>query len=110
MASGILGKAALVANTPTTIYTVPLNAEFTTLNINIVNTSQDPDAETKVSVAITKATNATMADYIEYNVLIPQLGGIIERTGLICSSEEKIIVTSTTSNVTVRVNGIEEIV
>lgn len=108
MASGILGKAFLSSVTPVTVYTVPASAEFATLNINVVNTSQDPEGETKISIAITKAAVPAMEDYIEYMVVIPELGGIIERTGLILSSLEKVIVSSSMPNVVVRINGIEE--
>lgn len=108
MASGLLGKAVLVANVPTLVYTVPANVEFVTLNINVVNTSTTPGDTALVKVAVSSLNVPNREDYIEYGVNLTANGGVLERTGVICSANEKIIITSTVANVTVRVNGIEE--
>ena len=108
MASGLLGKAILVANVPTIIYTVPANVEFVTLNINIVNTSTTIGDTANVSVAASTLNVPNREDYIEYGVMLTSNGGVLERTGAICSSGEKIVVKSSVSNVAVRIHGIEE--
>ena len=108
MASGLLGKAVLVANVPTIIYPVPANVEFVTLNINVVNTSVTIGDTAKVNIAISTLNVPNREDYVEYGVALSSNGGVLERTGVICSPGEKIIITSTVSNVTVRINGIEE--
>lgn len=109
MASGLLGKAVLVANVPTIIYTVPANVEFVTLNVNVVNTSVTIGDTAKVNVAVSSLNVPNREDYVEYGVALTSNGGVLERTGVICSSGEKIVVTSTISNVVIRIHGIEEL-
>ncbi|WP_067096202.1 hypothetical protein [Marinomonas atlantica] len=102
--SGLLGKAALVADTDTEIYTVPANT-VTTLSVLIVNRGTD---SAKFRVAITDAVSPAAADYIEYDATIPVAGGVFERTGLVCSAGEQVFVRSSTANCSVRVNGFEQ--
>lgn len=109
MASGLLGKAVLVANVPTIVYTVPANVEFVTLNVNVVNTSMTIGDTALVKVAVSSLNVPNREDYVEYGVNLTSNGGVLERTGVICSSGEKIIVSSTISNVAVRIHGIEEL-
>ena len=102
--SGKLGSAALVADTNTTVYTVPENT-VATLNIALVNRGTD---SAKVRVAITSAANPGDADWIEYGAQIPSGGGVLERTALVANSGEKIIIHSNVGSVSVRVHGFEE--
>lgn len=102
--SGKLGSAALDADTPTTVYTVPENT-VATLNIALVNRGTDP---AKVRVAITDASNPGDADWIEYDAEIPASGGVLERTALVAGAGENIIIYSDVGSVSARVNGFEE--
>lgn len=102
--SGKLGSAALVADTLTTVYTVPAST-MATLNITLVNRGEDP---AKVRVAITDSPNPSDADWIEYNTTIPANGGVLERTALVAGAGENIIIHSDTGTVSVRVHGFEE--
>tara|TARA_R110000772_G_scaffold62506_1_gene140460 strand:- start:748 stop:1062 length:315 start_codon:yes stop_codon:yes gene_type:complete len=103
--SGKLGSAALVADTNTTVYTVPANT-VSTLNIALVNRGDDP---AKVRVAITDAANPGDADWIEYDAEIPAAGGVLERTALVAGAGEKIIIYSDVGGISARVHGFEEI-
>lgn len=108
MSSGLLGKAVLIAEIPTVVYVVPANVEFVTLNISAVNTSTTLGDVASVKVAVSSLTTPNREDYIEYGILLSSNGGVLERTGVICSPGEKIVVTSSVSNVAIRVHGIEE--
>jgi len=44
--------------------------------------------------------------YIEFNAVVPA-GGIIERSGLVLQAAQRIVVTSTASNMSVNVYGLE---
>tara|TARA_R110000850_G_scaffold211141_1_gene337060 strand:+ start:17 stop:334 length:318 start_codon:yes stop_codon:yes gene_type:complete len=102
--SGKLGSAALVADTNTTVYTVPADT-VATLNISLVNRGNEP---AKVRVAITDAVEPGDADWIEYDAIIPAAGGVLERTALVAGAGEKIIIRSDAGNVSARVHGFEE--
>ncbi|MEC4767939.1 hypothetical protein LPL18_011445 [Halomonas sp. CUBES01] len=102
--SGKLGSAALVADTTTTVYTVPADT-VATLNISLVNRGTEP---AKVRVAITDAAEPGDADWIEYGAEIPEAGGVLERTALVAGAGEKIIILSDVGNISARVHGFEE--
>lgn len=103
MPSGRLGKAALAANNDNTLYTVPAGT-VATATVSLCNRGPD-NAQVRLAVTMTAAPANT--DYLEYDASIPA-GGVLERTGLVCTEGERIIVRSTTGNVTARVHGFEE--
>ena len=103
MASGKLGAISLAATTNTTIYTVP-TGKVATFNVNIVNTTTEV---IKVRLALSATATPTNAEYIEYDVSIPA-NGVLERTGLMASAGEMVVVYASTVGVSVRVYGIEE--
>lgn len=104
MASGKLGAANLTANSYATIYTVPAGI-VSTLNIAIVNRGA---ADATVRVALTtQATTPGLADFVEFDAIVPAAGGILERTALVAGAGEKIMVQSTLADVSVRVHGFE---
>lgn len=102
--SGLLGKAALAADTDTLIYTVPADT-VTTLSVLIVNRGTDA---AKFRVAITDQVSPVDADYIEFDAVLPPTGGVFERTGLVCSAGEKVYVRSSSADCSVRLNGFEQ--
>lgn len=108
MATGRLGRTLITATaTNTVVYTVPAGT-VASLNILMTNSNISPVA---VRVAITKQSDSTplMSEYIEYGAKIPAMNGVLERTAIICSSGEKIVIWAATGNaITVRVNGLEE--
>lgn len=102
--SGKLGSAALVADTLTTVYTVP-ESQVATLNIALVNRGVEPAT---VRVAITDAVAPGDADWIEYDATIPATGGVMERTALVTGAGENIIIHSNVGTVSARIHGFEE--
>lgn len=103
MASGKLGTSAPSASTNTTVYTVPAST-LATLSINVVNRGT---GNANVNIALTTSASPANADYIEYGVeVLPN--GVLERSGIVASALEKVIVNSTTADCTFRVHGFEE--
>jgi len=104
MATGLLGKADVIADTDTDIYEVPANA-FAVASINICNRGLDV---IKVSIALRDPDEISVAakDYIEYEVdVLPS--GAFERTGIVLQAGATIVVRSDTSAVTALVHGLE---
>lgn len=104
MASGKLGAVDLAANTYATVYTVPAST-VTTLNITAVNRGTT-GATVRVALS-TAASTPDSPDFIEYDVVIPANGGVLERTALVAGAGEKVMAISTTGSVSVRVHGFE---
>lgn len=99
---GLLGKAALTSGAHTTLFAVPATGvNSATANVNFVNTGTS-DALIRLAVATT--ATPTSADYVEYDF---QLGPseVLERTGLVCSPNERIIAYANVAGVTVRAHG-----
>lgn len=101
MASGILGKADLVFSTNTVVFTA--SAVVTVATVNICNRNA---TAANVHVAIDANTNPANSSYIEFNASVPA-GGVLERTGLVLQSGQKIVVNSTANNMSVNVYGLE---
>ena len=106
MANGLLGKIITVANSNVTVYTAPSAVQYATVNINATNIGAEV---AKLRIAITLTTTPTNTDYIEYDTEIAANGGVLERTCLILSPNEKIIVRSDKATVAIRVNGLEAV-
>jgi len=102
--SGRLGKAALVGGNNTTIYTTPAGA-IASATVSLCNRGE---ADARVRLAVSTAAVPAADDYLEYDAIVPG-NGVLERTGVVCSEGEQIIVRSTTSNVTARAHGFEEV-
>jgi phage baseplate assembly protein gpV len=102
MATGTLGQAALTAATNTTVYTVPAG-QTATVNINVVNKGSNIAA---VNLAISAADTPTDSEYIEFNAPM-QIGGVLERTGIVLSAGKKVVAKSTVSGITVNIYGYE---
>jgi hypothetical protein len=107
MANGLLGKDVVAVGEKSNPYTVPANVEFTTFSINILNTNTVP---ANVKVAIGNSAIPAIGDYIEHSSSIDPNGGILERTCMIASSNEKVIVESDVGGVVVRVYGLEKLI
>jgi hypothetical protein len=103
--NGKLGKLATVGGVLGTLYTVPVTAEYATLNINIVNTNV---GNAKVRVGVSVLSTPNVDDYIECDVILGP-SEVLERTGFICTTGEKITLLSDVSGVVGRVHGFEEV-
>lgn len=101
MPSGILGKADVVSGTNTSVFTA--TATVTVATINICNRNA---TAANVNIAIDANTNPANSSYIEFNATVPS-GGVLERTGLVLQTGQRVIVTSTANNMSVNVYGLE---
>lgn len=99
MASGKLGSADLAAATDTLLFTAGVTPQ--TFNVRFANRNA---TAVKVRVAIGTGASPAAADYVDYDVTV-QPNGIIEDTGLVASSGEKVWARSDTANVSVRAHG-----
>lgn len=103
MATGRLGTANITAAaTETTVYTVPSN-NFTMCTISICNRG---NSEAAIRVALSSSSTPTDDEWIEYNVDIGG-HGVLERTGVLLSAGQRIIVWTSAPNVSVVVYGVE---
>ena len=98
MATGKLGAADLAATTDTLLFTA---AAVQTFNVRFANRNV---TAIKVRVAIGTGGAPALTDYVDYDVTV-QPNGILEDTGLVCSSGEKVWARSDTANVSVRAHG-----
>lgn len=102
MATGILGQAALVASTNTTVYTVPSNI-FTVFSVSVLNRGT---SAVTVRIALAATGTPTNAEWIEYDVTLDP-NGVLERTGLMMNATKNLVVYTTGSSVSVSAFGIE---
>lgn len=108
MASGKLAQVLIGGTaTNTAVYTVPADMVAT---LNIMVTNNNPTAiPVRIAISTQSGTTPLLSEYIEYNVNMPAVNGVLERTAIVCSPGEKVIVwAGTGAALTVRVNGIEE--
>ena len=102
MATGRLGVQDLLADTDTTVYTVPVGS-YAVANVSITNRNT-----TSISMKLAMATTdvPTASEWIEWNtIIIPN--GVFERTGLVLQGGLNIVVNTNSNNVGVTVYGIE---
>lgn len=99
MGSGKLGSADLAAGTDTLLFTADMTPQ--TFNIRFANRNA---VLASVRVAIGAGVSPAAADYVDYDVTV-LANGILEDTGLVASSGEKVWVRSNIANVSVRAHG-----
>ena len=102
MANGRLGAVTISAASNITAYTCPVDT-FAVVTVNVLNrsaTSRD------IRVAVAATDTPTVNEYIEYDVEL--LGnGVLERTGIVLSAGQKIVVFSNSTDCNAVVYGIE---
>ncbi len=103
MASGLLGKAALAANTDTVLCTGAAG-KITTATVSLCNTGT---AAVTARIAVGTGTTAVGSDYLTYELSVPA-GGFFERTGIVISAGENIIVRSSAATMAARAHGFDE--
>ena len=102
MATGRLNALVIPAATDTPVYTVP-TGYYTVCNVNIVNRNA---AAVSIKLAIASSSTPSIEEWVEYNtIVIPN--GVFERTGLVVSQSQVIVVNSDTANLSCVVYGIE---
>lgn len=98
-----LGAANLAATTDTTLYTVPANTRAA-LTVNLCNRGPTP---AKVRVALTNGGALSNADYLEYDVELG-VSGVLERSGVLLTAGQVLIVRTDVASVSAVVWGVEE--
>lgn len=106
MANGTLGKSMTIAGAQVTPYAAPASLEFATVSLFLCNLGA-VDAKVRIAITIQAATPDPQ-DHIEYDAVVPANGGILERTCIPLSPNDKVMVFSDMATVAVRVAGLEQ--
>lgn len=102
MASGKLGKAALVAATDTDLYTVPVNT-VSTVTVHFCNRTASPIA---VRAAV-RTGGLVDADYVYYDIEVPA-NDVRGYEGLVMGAGETLVVRAAAAGISARAMGFEE--
>lgn len=105
MANGRLGTAVSSAGNDVDVYQVPASGVIVSaVTIAIVNRGTS-DVTTRVAVSLTATPG--LAEYIEYDMVIPA-NGVYERGVKLLSPGEHIIVHADRDDLSIRVDGLEK--
>jgi len=104
MPYGRLAVSAPAATTNTVVYTVPSNCLYAEITVNILNTNATT-CSCNLAVSTSGTSTPAANEYIEKEAILPASGGVLERTDLVVSPGEKIIIYTALANTVVRVSG-----
>lgn len=104
MAVAIFYCANPPASTNTTLFTVTAGKD-SSFNLNLCNQGATP---ARVRVAFAVADTPLTAEYLEYNVILPENGGVLERSGNMLPGGKKIVVWTDSASVSVIAQGVEK--
>lgn len=102
MATGRLAANDLSSATLTTLYTVP-DDTYTVATVTICNRGTET---TEISLAIADTDTPLNGEYIEFETGLLSKN-VLERTGLVLSAGQKIVILSSEASVSAVVVGIE---
>jgi hypothetical protein len=102
MATGRLGAFDLSAATNTTVYTCPPDT-FAVVTVSVCNRAATAST---IQIAISSLATPTVAEYIEFDTSL-SAKGVIERTGLVLSAGQLLVVRSSAATVNAVAYGIE---
>jgi hypothetical protein len=102
MATGRLAANDITAATNTTVYTVPADT-YTVATLSLCNRGS---ATTTISVAVADADTPTNGEYIEFETEL-LAKNVLERTGLVLSADQRIVINSSEADVSAVLVGIE---
>jgi|TARA_B110000977_G_C11038743_1_gene478080 hypothetical protein len=102
MASGRLGANDVAAATYTTVYTCPADT-FAVVSINFLNRG---NASCFVRLAVADAATPTAGEFLEYDTELTAKS-VLERTGLVLSAGQLLVVYSNIANISAVTFGIE---
>jgi len=100
----ILGTAKPAANTPATLYSVPVG-RMAVVNVAACNTGT---AAAKLRIAVSPNAAPADSEYIEFDVSLAATE-VLERTALSLAAGQKIVVRADSATVTFNAWGIEEV-
>ena len=103
MATGRLGTADLSAVTLTTVYGPVDATTFSVVTVSVVNRSA---SAALIRIALASSASPTDAEWLEYDVSL-SAKGVLERTGIVMKTGERIVVRSSAIGVGAVVYGIE---
>jgi len=104
MATGRLNGVDLTTTAATSVYTCPVTT-FSVVSVSICNRTATA-VTVRIALTTTGSTPAT-TDYLEYDASL-SANGVLERTGIVMSAGNQLVVTAGTGNaVSVVVVGIE---
>jgi hypothetical protein len=103
MATGILGQSAPAATTYTTVYTVPA-ATTATVTVSVCNRGV---SSSTVRIAITDTATPLNSEFIEYESSLASYG-VLERSGIVMNAAKRVVVYTSSANLSVSVYGFEE--
>jgi hypothetical protein len=107
MPNGCFGTAKPLANTKTTIFTVPAG-KVSTVNINVANAADIP-ASVNLYIGPSPAQGAEWdARYCVEPGTLVQGRGVLHRTGFAMSAGESLAVVTDGTSISVRADGFEE--
>ena len=102
MATGRLGASDISATTDTTVYTCPADT-YAVIAVNICNRGANTS---DIRIAVASADTPTAAEYIEYDTSVFSKN-VLERTGIVLSAGQRIVVYSSQASISAVVVGIE---
>lgn len=103
MATGVLAQVAPAATTYTLAYTATTTAA---ISINFLNRGSTVSKARVAVGTIASVSSPANENFIEYDVTIPA-NGVIERTGIVLNTAQKVVVYADTANTSVSIYGIE---
>jgi hypothetical protein len=104
MATGRLNGVDITTTSATSVYTCPAST-FSVVSVSICNRSASA-VTVRLALTTTGSTPAT-TDYLEYDSSL-SANGVLERTGIVMTAANQLVVTAGTGNVlSVVVVGIE---
>lgn len=90
--------------TNTTLFTITTGKDAA-FNLNLCNQGAVP---AKVRVAFAAADTPLTSEYLEYNAVLPENGGVLERTGNMLPAGKKIVIWTDSALVSVIAQGVEK--
>lgn len=102
MATGRLGASDVSATTNTTVYTCPSDT-YAVIAVNICNRGTSAAA---IRIAVADTDTPSAAEFIEYDTDV-FAKNVLERTGIVLSAGQRIVIYSSESDISAVVVGIE---